>query len=450
MKKNKYLIESVLQLFLFLSFALGIVFGVKYSYYFFIIPFLIIIFFLIYTKIQREKSVLNKKRKLKELWGKGHVSDISSKDLNRIYHYFKKFNKNRFHIDDITWNDLDMDIIFKKVCHCITLPGSQYLYYLLRAPLFDDDESKLKTRSSRANYFLKNRNISQNIQYQLLSLEAKEDISIDTIWENQKRGNKWILVLYILLAAIIIPEIIFTIFFPKIGIIILGLSLFANASIYSINKLKILDKIREFSYFSKMMVCAKELSNIKGEDKFIKRFEIKSLYHKLKTLSRRINILGVNRDNSAIKSDLELLLGFFNMTFLVESIVYYSTLNVIDKYKEDLKKLYLLLGELDAFIAFASYISSLKYFSLPGFKKDGNFIYTEKIYHPLLDHFVANDFNLVGKGALITGSNASGKSTFLKTIGVNQIFAQSLFFTFSKKFESEFLRYLLLLVHWIV
>lgn len=438
MKKNKYLTEIVFPLVLFLSFALGITFGIKYSYYFFIIPFLILAAFLIYNKIQKEKIISSKRKELEELWGQRQFDDISYKDLKRVYFYFKEFQKNRFYIDDITWNDLDMDIIFKKACHCITLPGLQYLYYLLRTPLFN--KSKLKTRDDKINYFLENRNISQKIQYHLSSLEAKEDISLDIIWGDQKRGSNVIFILYIFLSVIIIPEIIFTIFFPQIGVFILGFSLFINAVTYSVNKFKILDKIREFSYFSKMIVCARELSNIKEDDKFINQSVVRLLYNKLKSLNRKINNLEVNRDSTAIRTDLELLFGLVDMIFLREPIIYYSTLNVIDKYKEDLKKLYLFLGELDAAIAVASYKSSLKYFSLPELTQNGNFIYTEKIYHPLLDNFVANDFSLKEKGALITGSNASGKSTFLKTIGVNVIFAQSLFFTFSKEFKSSFFR----------
>ncbi len=438
MKKNKYLIEYVLPLVLFLSFALGIIFAIKYSYYFFVIPFLILITLLIYGRIQRRKSILNKKKELEESWGQRYYDDISNKDLKRVYLYFKEIQKNEFYIDDITWDDLDMNIIFQKVCHCKTLPGLQYLYYLLRSPLFD--ESKLKIRSGRTNYFLENKNISQNIQYHLSSLETKEDILLDIIWEDQKIGSSKIFILYIFLAVLIIPEIIFTIFFPQIGVFILGFSLFINAAIYSVNKFKILDKIRELSYFSRMIVCAKKLSSIKGEDEFINQSNLRTLYQKLKSLNRKINILEVNKDNTAIRTDMELLLGFANMIFLVEPIIYYNALNVIDKYKEYLKKLYLLLGELDTAIAVASYKSSLKYFSLPELTQDGNFIYTEKIYHPLLDNFVANDFSLKEKGALITGSNASGKSTFLKTIGVNVIFAQSLFFTFSKEFKSNFFR----------
>ena len=46
------------------------------------------------------------------------------------------------------------------------------------------------------------------------------------------------------------------------------------------------------------------------------------------------------------------------------------------------------------------------------------------LYHPLLSDPVANDIDL-RKGIILTGSNASGKSTMLKTITVAAIMAQS-------------------------
>jgi DNA mismatch repair ATPase MutS len=46
--------------------------------------------------------------------------------------------------------------------------------------------------------------------------------------------------------------------------------------------------------------------------------------------------------------------------------------------------------------------------------------------HPLVPRCVPNDLVTGGHGWLVTGSNMSGKSTFLRTVGVNTILAQAL------------------------
>ena len=45
--------------------------------------------------------------------------------------------------------------------------------------------------------------------------------------------------------------------------------------------------------------------------------------------------------------------------------------------------------------------------------------------HPLLSHAVGNDFVLENR-AIITGANASGKSTFMKAMAINAILAQTI------------------------
>ena len=47
-------------------------------------------------------------------------------------------------------------------------------------------------------------------------------------------------------------------------------------------------------------------------------------------------------------------------------------------------------------------------------------------YHPLVDNCVVNSFSSAGPSALITGSNMAGKTTFIKTIGVNLLFSRTL------------------------
>ena len=46
-------------------------------------------------------------------------------------------------------------------------------------------------------------------------------------------------------------------------------------------------------------------------------------------------------------------------------------------------------------------------------------------FHPLLESPVPNSISITGRGCIVTGSNMSGKSTFLRTLGVCAILAQS-------------------------
>lgn len=61
------------------------------------------------------------------------------------------------------------------------------------------------------------------------------------------------------------------------------------------------------------------------------------------------------------------------------------------------------------------------------------------MYHPLIKEPVKNDM-YTNASVLITGSNASGKSTFLKTMAVNSILAQTIHTCLAKHYKSALFR----------
>ena len=78
---------------------------------------------------------------------------------------------------------------------------------------------------------------------------------------------------------------------------------------------------------------------------------------------------------------------------------------------------------------------SLPYHSLPGRCREGESFHVADIYHPLIDHCVSNTVTLHGKSVLITGSNMSGKTSFIRSIGVCQLVAEALNTCFARSFR---------------
>jgi len=66
-------------------------------------------------------------------------------------------------------------------------------------------------------------------------------------------------------------------------------------------------------------------------------------------------------------------------------------------------------------------------------------LHGEGLIHPLLDNPVPNDLD-TASSVLLTGSNASGKSTFLKTVALNAIFAQSICTVLGTKYTAPAFR----------
>ena len=73
------------------------------------------------------------------------------------------------------------------------------------------------------------------------------------------------------------------------------------------------------------------------------------------------------------------------------------------------------------------------------FKED--WIEIQGMGHPLIHNAVPNSVRL-GKncGLIVTGSNMSGKSTFMRIIGVNVVFAQTIYTCLADTYEGGFFR----------
>jgi hypothetical protein len=86
-------------------------------------------------------------------------------------------------------------------------------------------------------------------------------------------------------------------------------------------------------------------------------------------------------------------------------------------------------GEIEAFCAVAAYAFESLGDPFPTFTADGPRFEAEDLAHPLLprSRAVGNDVSLNGDRSLlvVSGSNMSGKSTLLRTIGINAVLAQA-------------------------
>ena len=85
------------------------------------------------------------------------------------------------------------------------------------------------------------------------------------------------------------------------------------------------------------------------------------------------------------------------------------------------------VSEFEVFSSLAGFSHANPGFSFPEIDEEPYCIHFEQLGHPLISpaRRVCNDFAMQGRGeiAMITGSNMAGKSTFLRTVGVNLVLA---------------------------
>jgi len=135
----------------------------------------------------------------------------------------------------------------------------------------------------------------------------------------------------------------------------------------------------------------------------------------------------------AIWMFIELIKVLFN----VEYIVFNSFVDGVTKEKDSIEKLFVFIGEIDTAIATASLKSRDIETCTPVFT-DEKQISAEAIVHPLLENCISNNLHIQDKSVLITGSNMSGKTTFIRAIAINSLVAQTLNVCFAKTYKAPF------------
>lgn len=108
---------------------------------------------------------------------------------------------------------------------------------------------------------------------------------------------------------------------------------------------------------------------------------------------------------------------------------------ILFKNKDKLKENYLYLYECIGLVDMALTVKKIRsqYTScIPTLGQDLK-VECQEVYHPLIKDPVKNTFT-THESCMITGSNASGKSTFMKTIGVNMILARAIHTCFADAF----------------
>jgi hypothetical protein len=131
--------------------------------------------------------------------------------------------------------------------------------------------------------------------------------------------------------------------------------------------------------------------------------------------------------NSEIGQLIEFLTEIIKIFFLLEPVLMYRMIKDLDLKRAEISDLFHAVAAVDVAISISSFREALPYYAIPEVSEGGNSFYASEIFHPLLLKPIANTVTLSdGKSVLISGSNMSGKTTFIRTIGINAILAQTI------------------------
>lgn len=352
--------------------------------------------------------------------------------MDNVSSYFRNKNEKNT-IDNITWNDLNMDDVFKKINNTQCTAGQEVLYDILRKPLYNKEV--LIKRDKVIDYFRNNEKERQAIQLILGKLGKSDELYITNCLFNEADDSKSKLLKYRLISWLPTLSLLLLLINPMFLALTIGLAVL-NVFISQRSKVKNYDA-SGFSYMISIINVANKIKNMNIKEIEENVDSVEKNLNNVKHIKRK----SVGSETKSIMSDMDVFSEYANLIFLKELKTYEKVKNTIIKNKEDLKAIYEYVGMIDALIAIASFRDSLSFYTKPiltkSKSKKENYIEFEKIYHPLIKNPVLNSGNF-SRGVLLTGSNASGKSTFIKTVAINAILAQTIYTCFAKEYKSSY------------
>ncbi|WP_172665842.1 AAA family ATPase [Flammeovirga sp. OC4] len=131
--------------------------------------------------------------------------------------------------------------------------------------------------------------------------------------------------------------------------------------------------------------------------------------------------------------NIELLKIVFN----VEVIAFYLCIRKLNNHRKTIDDLFQYIGKIDAAQSIANVQSDEFLTCRPTFSDQFEAV---NLIHPLIENCVPNTFSLDKKGMLLTGSNMSGKTTFIRSVAINALLAQTFDFCFCKHYNAPYFK----------
>lgn len=334
----------------------------------------------------------------------------------RTYYDFRKEGEmDEFLVDEITWNDLELDKVFKRINPGLSTSGEQYLYYMLRSPAVDS--AAYHKRKSLINLMEAFPELRSKLQVILARLGRTRRADLRSAFFPSEHGIFW-LILYLFLALLVPVAAIYAAFQSTEGVLLCIGAISFNMFLHELRKRKCQKDFDTVNYSVSMVFALSKIRKLKNKQL---DQHLQEGYDSLDRLRSVIRTGGVSAVSDGGMGDI------VASVFLLDLIAYEFLKTKLGHCHEEVFAVHEALGKIDAAIAVASYRKSLDGFAEPeiDFLPERAYIFASDMTHPLLDRAVPNDLNSE-KPILITGSNASGKSTYLKTAALCALLAQSI------------------------
>jgi hypothetical protein len=334
--------------------------------------------------------------------------------------------------EDRTWNDLLLDDVFAWLDRTESSVGQQLLYDRLRR----SPAASLEAFEALVERMTKDVSLRERAQ---LSLHRLRDASVYHVHRLARPGalqrspNHLFFPIW---TGVIMCGLLLAFVWPPLLLFIGIVAFVVNLSVRGATGRRVSSEIVAFRQIGPLLTTARELIPVGTPATAPLTGRLAADLSAL----RRLGAIArwVSRDATTGAGELVgAVLEYLNVLFLMDVNALYFAGRELQLRGHHLLDVIRAAGEIDAAIAIASWRASESGWTQPRFAAPGAPAIFEDVVHPLVDQAVPNSLHAAPPhGVLITGSNMSGKSTFLRTIGVNIVLAQTVHTVLARTYEA--------------
>jgi hypothetical protein len=345
-------------------------------------------------------------------------------------------------LDDRTWEDLDMDGVLAAIDRTESTLGQQALYHRLRSAPVSQHLDAFEALITRMSADAPARERAQ------LALARLQDPDGYDLWRLAQAGtfehHAWHAVFPLLTAATIAVALLTLRWHGLLPWLIALLVIDLGIRVVTAQKVDALGSA--FWQIAPIVATGEGLAHLRGDDiaPIVGSLPADAAkLRRLKTIARWLSgdpfMLSYGSGGlGMIATGLaQFVYEYLNLVLLLDLNGMHFGARDLRANIRPLLRLAAAVGDVDAAISVASWRDEHRDWARPRFGPPGSAAVLTDVRHPLLHEAVPNSIALEpGRGILITGSNMSGKSTFLRTVGVNTVLAQTIHTCLATAYEA--------------
>ncbi|TPG64566.1 hypothetical protein EAH73_15475 [Hymenobacter nivis] len=359
-------------------------------------------------------------RRLEAAW---HQPAARSRHFPVVARYYNQVQHEPAYqrLPDQTWEDLNGELLFGLLDATVSPVGQQCLYHRLRSPLAD--EAALHEFDAAATLLAQQPAARGQALLALDQLTAHEAYYLTDLLQGEPLPTLPGARFAPLLALGLLATLLGGFWLPALWLGTLAFAL-TNAVFHFWQRPRIQRTVRPLLQLGRLRRAGRALHRAALPLRPLQLLAVPLA--QLGALVRQVTFFNVEATlQSDMAAAVSLVLDLLKMLLLLDVLLYARCRVAVQQHAPAIRTVFEAVGYVDCALAVASF-RQRHATCVPHFGPAAEGIQMQAAYNPLVPGCVPNDLTLAGPGVLLTGSNMAGKTTFMRTLGVNALLAQTI------------------------